>query len=89
MVFRRWDSKIKNKNSFIKLIALTESLLRLNFDINYIYTASLYLEILSLQCWRKIRLEIRFVQKLMTNQKKGIILTITGVEKSGKSGALN
>ena len=89
MVFRRWDSKIKNKNSFIKLIALAESLLRLNFDINYIYTASLYLEILSLQCWRKIRLEIRFVQKLMTNQKKGIILTITGVEKSGKSGALN
>ena len=89
MVFRRWDSKIKNKNSFIKLIALTESLLRLNFDINSIYTASLYLEILSLQCWRKIRLEIRFVQKLMTNQKKGIILTITGVEKSGKSGALN
>lgn len=81
MVFRRWDSKIKNKNSFIKLIALTESLLRLNFDINK--------EILSLQCWRKIRLEIRFVQKLMTNQKKGIILTITGVEKSGKSGALN
>ena len=70
MVFRRWDSKIKNKNSFIKLIALTGSLLRLNFDINYIYTASLYLEILSLQCWRKIRLEIRFCTEINDKPKE-------------------